>query len=495
MAPVGSVTIGLDLGTSGVKVVARDSSGRVVARARRRYPTRRSEPGTAEQDPNEWMTAIDAVMRELGAAVDPAAWAALGLSAMLPTLVTVDERLAPIGPAVTWEDGRAEDAAAVLTATIGARVLYERTGQRLDAHYLLPMSMRRGRPDLRTAGAKDWVYAQLCGELLTDPSTAAGFGAYDLATGAWDPEIMAAAGVRRLPRVAASTTATPLRDDVATRWGCRRGIPVLLGAADSVCGAYGLGALDGDGAVACIAGTSTVVLARSETARTDPAGRYLVTPALDAYGLELDLMTTGSALAWLAALTRTDVAALVEEAVEVPLEDAVLALPYLGPGEQGALWEPDLTGAFTGITLRTTRAELARGILTGVVLELRRCLDVLAEATGRPDAPVMLSGAGGRAEAFRRDLADATGRRVVFDPAEHDHSAVGAARLAACTWAATPAGPRHPSSRRPPIPLSRRSGTGSSNATRRHEAGNTPATPVPFRRTTSRRTTSRRTTP
>jgi len=430
----GDIAIGLDLGTSGVKAVAM-RGGRVIARGRGDYGTRRPEPGAAEQDPSEWMSAIDGALAELGGTADPSGWGAIGLSAMLPTLVTVDAALRPVGPAITWEDGRAQREAAELVAHVGERELYRRTGQRVDAHYLLPMSSRRGRPDLFTAGAKDWIHAELTGELLTDPSTAAGFGAYDLTTGAWDERIAAVAGSPRLPRVAPSDTTTPLRAQTAARWGCRS-IPVVLGAADSVLGAYGLGAL-GPGAVACIAGTSTALLAASAEPRPDPRGRYLVTPALGGYAHEMDLMTTGSALRWLAALTGTDVVALVAEAEGVA--DAPLVLPYFGPGEQGALWDPALTGSVTGLTLQTTRGGLARGILSGIVLELRRCLDVLAESTGRKD-PVVLSGAGGRAAFFRQDLADATGRAVRFDASEHDHSAIGAARLAAETvFGAAPA--------------------------------------------------------
>ncbi|MDL9980386.1 xylulokinase [Microbacterium sp. ASV49] len=432
-----ALTIGIDLGTSGVKAVALDAAGRPVARARRTYPTVREEPAAAEQEPAQWMSAIDEALQELAASAAPARWAAIGLSAMLPTLVALDDDLLAVGPAVTWEDGRAEQEAGDLSARFGEDELYRRTGQRVDAHYLLPMWVRRERRDLAVAGAKDWVHAQLTGALLTDPSTAAGFGAFDLEAGAWDDAILTAAGSPRVPRVAPSGTTTPLLPEVAERWGCAAGIPVVLGAADSVLGAYGLGALGRTGAVAAIAGTSTVLLAAASDPVRDPLGRWLVTPALDGFGLEMDLMTTGSALQWLATLTGTDVTALVAEAAASDPEACLVVLPYLGPGEQGALWDPRLAGAMSGLTLQTTRGDLARGILAGIVLEMRRCLGVLAEATGRPHAPVVLSGAGGRADFFRQDLADATGRPIVFDDAEHDHSAVGAARFAAQTVSGT----------------------------------------------------------
>lgn len=443
MSDRGDAAIGLDLGTSGLKAVAVDAGGVVVGRARASYPTARPEPDAAEQDPADWLRAADTALAELAERVEPARWAAIGLSAMLPTLVSLDASGAPIGPAITWEDGRAEEDGERIASRVGPAALYRTTGQRFDGRYLLAMHARRLREGLpveaTAAGAKDYLFRELTGDLLTDPSTAAGYGAYGLESGRWERSILAAAGVERVPEVAPSSTVRPLREAAASRWGCRAGIPVVLGAADSVLGAYGLG-VRGPGSVACIAGTSTVLLAWAPSSLADPEGRYLVTPLADGgYGLELDLMATGSALDWLAGLLGLDgPAALAGLAEEATLAEAPLVLPYLAPGEQGALWDPRLFGAVEGLTLRTTRAGLARGLFAGIVLESRRCLAALADATERADGPVVLSGSGAASAVFRQDLADATGRRVVFRPGERDHSALGAAWFAgsaALGWA------------------------------------------------------------
>ena len=431
-----TLAIGLDLGTSSLKAVAIDDSGRCVARARADYPTEQPEIGAAEQNPGHWLAACDTAVRALARATNPRSWRAIGLSAMLPTLVNLDLSGAPVGPAVTWMDARAEAEGQRILARTDPEVSYARTGQRFDGRYLLAMHLRRvdrGLPtDAITCGAKDFLFATLTGELLTDPSTAAGYGAYDLHTREWDDDMLAAAAVQSVPAVVSSDTTRPLRADVAGRWGCAAGIPVTVGAADSVLGAYGLG-VRGPGDVAYIAGTSNVILGWAPTPTTDPQGRYLVTPlAGDGFGLEMDLLATGSALEWLAGLLSVDgPAAVAELAASGSLDDAPLVLPYLSPGEQGALWNPDLVGAIEGLTLRTTPADLARGLTAGIVLESRRCTEVLAEATGSC-GPLALSGSGAASTTFRRDLADATGRTVVFDPHERDHSAVGAATFAGC---------------------------------------------------------------
>jgi len=286
----------------------------------------------------------------------------------------------------------------------------------------------------------------LTGELLTDPSTASGYGAYDLHSESWDTEILSAASVSSVPPIAASRDNHPLSTHIARRWGCTAGLPVVVGAADSVLGAYGLGVC-GPGDIAYIAGTSNVILGWSRTPRIDAAGRYLVTPMADAgYGLEMDLLATGSAMEWLADLLGVDgPAALAELAATAPLESAPLVLPYLSPGEQGALWDPHLVGAIEGLTLRTTRAELARGLMAGIVLESRRCVDVLTDISG-VRGTILMSGSGAESLTFRQDLADATGRTVSFDRHEHDHSAVGAALFAgraALRWPESASRPQH----------------------------------------------------
>lgn len=430
-----SVVVGIDLGTSGLKalVVARD--GTVLASASRRYPTSRPVPGSAEQNPADWMVACDSAMAELAASVDPAGWSAIGLSAMLPTLVMLDESLDPIGPAITWEDGRAEAEADEIRDRFSDAVLYRLTGQRLDARYLLPMYRRAaaaGASPAYVVGAKDHLFQRLTGRLATDPSTAAGYGCFSLRSSAWDPPLAALVGGPTLPGVLDSSASAPLDAMVASRWGCPSGIPVVLGGADSVLGAYGLGVRSSQD-IAVISGTSTVVIGWSATPRFDPQSRYLVTPMAGAgYGLELDLMSTGSALAWLSGVTGVSgPEELVGLAESAALDTAPIVLPYLGPGEQGALWDPTLTGLIQGVTLSTSRADLARGLLAGIVMEAARCVAVICE-THEADVQgrIRLTGSSGASALFRQDLADATGLPVFYDPDESDHSALGAALFA-----------------------------------------------------------------
>ena len=450
---MGDVSIGLDLGTSGLKGVALDASGAVIARGGAVYPTHRPAPGASEQAPQDWIAAAEAVLAKLRRTVPAARWRAIGLSAMIPTLVPVAADGEPAGPAITWQDSRADAHGDELRERCGDDALYRLTGQWVDGRYLLPMFLRLAAEEpalaaatTRLLAAKDYLFAWLTGEIATDPSTASGFGCYRLESGTWDTEVLAAAAdlpasrleIPSLPPVLPSLATSPLRDEVASRLGCGR-IPVCLGAADSVLGALGLGVRQ-SGQVAYIAGTSNVIIGLSGTLVTDPGHRFLVTPTAEPgqWGLEMDLLATGSAISWLAGLVGNGTAeggsgeaALVALAAGVDPADAPLVLPYLSPGEQGALWDPLLHGTFVGLQLGHGRRHLARGLLNGIVLESRRCVAVLDETGGFGD-DIQIAGGSATDPGFRADLADATRHRVGMPTdSDTDYSARGAALLAA----------------------------------------------------------------
>jgi sugar (pentulose or hexulose) kinase len=450
-APRPDLYLGLDLGTSGLKAVALGTSGEVVARASATYRTSRPGPGAAEQDPGDWTAAIESVAADMAAIAPPWRWQAIGLSAMLPTLVTAGADGTPTGPAITWEDSRAEDEAGRLRDVVGAargvpggEALYQITGQWLDGRYLLPMFLRladagpeRAAATRMLLGAKDYLFWWLTGDAITDPSTATGFGCFDLKTGDWSLDALGGLRVPALPPVLSATATRPLRRNVAARLGCGP-VPVCVGAADSVLGAFGLGVRSA-GQIAYVAGTSTVILGVSAEPAFDPQHRFLVTPLAEPgrWGLEMDLLATGSALSWLASLLGDGLneAGVLALAAQVDPADAPVVLPYLSPGEQGALWDPALRGTVGGLTLAHDRRHVARGLVNGIVLESRRCLAVLDE-TGGATSPfagdLLVAGGSAAAESFRTNLADATGRRVIMPAGQDtDFSARGAALLAA----------------------------------------------------------------
>ena len=380
--------LSIDLGTSRVKVGLLDERLNLLGAAAATYPTARDAAGAAEQRVGDWLVALARASREAlasaGAAPD-----ALVLTAQMPTLVALGSDGEPLGPAITWQDGRADALVERLDATLRARVEAV-SGAPLDGRYLVAMERRRvgaGEPAAaRLLSAKDLLFSRLTGVLATDPSTASGYGLYDLEREGWSDELLGLFGVdpSTLPEVAPVERAEPL-----SAWGAEllggvpAGLPVYLGGADSVCAHHFVEALY-PGSVSVVDGSSTVVLARLAGARPP---RVLVTPlvAPGARGAEMDLLATGASLAWLAETLGVGAGAIEELALAHPDPRAlgVTFRPYLAGGEQGALWRGDLSGSIEGLSLTTSRADLARALYEGIAFETARCLSALA-----PYAPV-----------------------------------------------------------------------------------------------------------
>ena len=225
----------------------------------------------------------------------------------------MDADLQSVGPAITWEDERAEAEGEAFRAELGGDEIYGRTGQWVDGRYLLPMWrwIERHEPSRAAAarhvlGAKDLVFARLTGVVATDPSTATGFGCFSLAGGRWDPDL-AGGSAAAVAGCTGPTGPRRCRRPAADELGIIAGVPVVVGAADSVAGALAVGAVR-PGDAASLWGTSTVILGVSGALVFDERHRYLVTPLAlgDAWGLEMDLVSTGSAFAWTAGLLGID---------------------------------------------------------------------------------------------------------------------------------------------------------------------------------------------
>ncbi len=431
--------IGLDLGTSSVKVVALDEGGRLLAQAGAAYPTRSPRPGWAEQDPADWIRAAQVALRDLMSALPSAAIPrALGLAGQLPTLALLDDNGHAERPAIVWYDGRASEQAARMLCAIGPDEWYRRSGVVFDAHYLAPMHawVAAHEPEIlrdgyRVCGAKDALLHALTGVWATDPSTASGSGVYAPLAGDWDDALLSAAGLTRslLPDLLPSwSVAGPLREGWGDT-GLPAGLPVVVGGADSLAGVLGCGGAT-PGTMVAVSGTSTAMLASVPEPLLDPRRRFFLTPHVlpHLWGLEMDLMSTGSAMRWLAEQLGLDgPEALTALAARSPMGSrGVVALPYLAGGEQGALWDEDASGAFLGLSLAHGPADLARALLEGVAFEMRRCLLAWEDAGVRIDR-VLLSGSG--QTLFAQILADALARPVrLFDGPSA--SACGAAVLA-----------------------------------------------------------------
>jgi xylulokinase len=449
------ITLGIDLGTSAVKVVALGADDAVMAEGTAGFSTHSVLPQQAEQQTGDWLRAAADAMRALAEALKGrigADWtaqvAAIGLTGQLPTLVCLNG-IKPLGPAITWKDGRADAWASSRIDAPRRKRMYAQTGMPIDGRYLAPMlqfHFAERIAEARTVlSAKDYLLFELTGLRVTEPSTAAGYGIYDLRKQQFSEDLADFWNLPHalLPRIqGANTLAGLLNEAGATLLGLRAGIPVSTGAADSVCASYAMAGLD-ERSVSVSFGSSAVVIGSSATPRLDPAARYLLTPHVNDrwYGREMDLLATGSGYRWLSELFSWPEGHIDEQAAQsIPGAHGLCFPPFLAGGEQGALWNPRLRGAIFGLGLQHSRADIARSFLEGVFFEIKRCIEVLAEAA--PIDTVMISGNLVRSPSSTQMLADIL-RRTVGTVFHQSPAAVGAAMLARRIAVTEPA-PQHP---------------------------------------------------
>lgn len=429
--------LGIDLGTSAIKVVAVSRKGRILATARETYDTVSIRAGQAEQDCAHWLKALSRAALKISQHrprklhVD-----AIALTGQMPTLVVL-RGSQPSGRAITWQDSRADDWASERLNSDLRRDVYRRTGVVIDGRYLAPMYTfhykNLSRSDV-ILSAKDFLLYALTGVAATDPSTASGYALYNLETGAWDDKLCKVWNIsaEQLPSIKRSTSSLPLSSRGSKLVGCAPGTPVFMGCADSAAGVYALNGSAASDTITIITGSSTVIIKSDSAPNWDPETRCLVTPlALDhTYGREADLLASGSARDWVTNLFAANESRaqrlLWRSAREIsPGAEGLLFAPYLAGGEQGVLWNPELNGMLNGLTSAHTPAHIARALFEGMLFEIRRCIEVLEH---KPVTSVRITGWMADNGADLQILADVLGRTVrayKLDSA----SAIGAALL------------------------------------------------------------------
>ena len=390
--------LGLDVGTSSVKGLLVSPTGDVLARAEASYPLSTPHPGWAEQDPEDWWRATQAVLGELRAAGPVTG---LGLSGQMHGLVLLDAAGEVLRPAMLWNDGRTGEECAEIESRIGLARLVELTGNRALTGFTAPklLWVQKREPHVHERIAhvllpKDYVRYRLCGDFATDVADASGTLWLDVGARAWSDEVVAALDVDRawLPSVHESPEAT----------GTFEGIPVAAGGGDQAAGAVGVG-VDRPGPVSVVLGTSGVVFAALDGYASDPEGRvhafcHAVPGAWHGMGV---MLSAAGSLAWLRSVAGGEFSELVEEASRwEPGAEGLTFLPYLA-GERTPHADPFARGSFTGLSLRHDRGALARAVLEGVAFGLRDSLDLVASIGG---APLLgrVSGGGARSDLWLR---------------------------------------------------------------------------------------------
>lgn len=380
------VTLGLDLGTSGVKAVALDAGGQVVASATRTYPLLTPQPGWTEQRPQDWAAASVDALASVAGTLKAGGWAplALGLSGQMHGAVFLDASGDVIRPAPLWNDQRTGAAVDEIEASIPREELIARTGNRAVTGFQLPklLWLRAAEPQNfarlhKVLLPKDYLGHVLTGQFFTEPSDASGTGALNLAARTWDMDVLNALSlpVELFPEVVESWAVVGrLLPELAAQTGLPADLKVVAGGGDNAAAGIGLGLgahRPGVGSVSL--GTSGVLFAPLDTPTPDPLGRvHLFAHADGGYHLLGVTLACAGALQWFrdTLAPDADFAALLAEAGTVPDgAEGVTFLPYLA-GERSPLMNPDLRGSWAGLSLAHRRPHLIRALLEGTVCAL-----------------------------------------------------------------------------------------------------------------------------
>jgi xylulokinase len=462
----GPLVLGIDVGTSGCKAVMLDRAGRVVATSTHGYATRRSPDGEVTQDADDWIAAARSAIRDCVAAADGPSVAAIGVTGPAHYAVLADAEGRPLSRVLLSSDGRPAGVASELRSWLGER-FFEVTHERLTAAWTFPQLvwLYRQQPDLwkqlrHVLVVKDYLRFVLTGQVATDPSDAAGTGLYDQNIGAWAQDLLREAHLlpAQLPPIQPSlSVGAGLSPEWASRLGLRAGVPVAIGATDTAAELVSVGAVNDTDSIVKIASTGTVV-AVADRPRAHPlllayphavTGRWYTAAATS---------TAATAYSWLANTlladrpnAGVDYRGMDRLAARVPPgSGGLLFLPFL-EGERTPWWDPDLRGAFLGVSSSHTRANFCRAVLEGVGLALRSCRDVMRDAGLAVDRPIY-SGGGVRSPLWRTILASVLGTDgSVVEP---QGPAIGAALIASAAARVGPcAGGR-------PVPRLRRRAVG-----------------------------------
>ncbi len=434
--------LGIDLGTSGVKVVLTTERGAVAGQATAPLDISAPHPLWSEQDPADWWHATLSAMAALRSAHDLSGVRALGIAGQMHGAVLLDAAGHVLRPAILWNDGRSgAECAALEAAEPRSRTI---TGNLAMPGFTAPklLWVRKHEPDLfarlhRVLLPKDWLRLQMTGEAVSEMSDAAGTLWLDIAARQWSPAMLAATGLSpvHMPRLTEGTAiAGTLRAGAATAMGLPPGIPVAAGAGDNAGGAAGIGCVNpGDAFVSL--GTSGVIFVSDHAFLPDPARAvHAFCHCIPATWHRMSvILAAGAALAWLARTLHTTEAALLDEAgVAAAQQGTLVFLPYL-TGERTPHNNPAATGVFFGLTTATTRADMTRAVLEGVAFALADGLDALeGEGEGPARIPMLTAiGGGARSSLWLGILAAALQRPLQTVEGSEVGPALGAARLAA----------------------------------------------------------------
>lgn len=444
--------LGIDVGTSGCKIVLTDEAGAILAKAYHEYPLSVPRPGWSEQNPEDWYQAACAGIRDVLAGRKGSEVAGLAVSGMMATLVVLDERGEVIRPAILWNDQRSTAQAEGVTAALGLETVLRHTANVIFPSFFAPkiLWMKEHEPEhyqkIRwVLFPKDYLVYRLTGRLVTDVTDMSGSCLYDVKARQYAEEMCRAFSVRRewLPECVESQTAVgTVSAAAAADTGLSRQTTVAAGGGDQACQALGSGIVR-PGMCGVTVGTSGVVLVNSDTFRMQEQGRlHAFCHAVRGQWYMMGVMlSAGGSYQWLRNLLRTH-----EPALDYDRMNALAAaspagsrglffLPYLC-GERCPHNDAYARGVFFGLSASHGSGDMIRAVMEGITYGLLDCFDMIRDSGCTVDR-VYVSGGASNSALWMGMIADMFGVPTVQNSAP-EAGALGAVLLAGAACGAFP---------------------------------------------------------
>lgn len=412
--------IGIDLGTSSIKLLLVDETGQIWHTVTREYPLLFPQPGWSEQEPAHWWQAVREGIPALLQGFDAAKVAGIGAGGQMHGLVALDEADQVIRPAILWNDGRTFREVEYLNDTIGRERLSALTANIAFAGFTAPklLWMRRNEPEnfrriRRIMLPKDYINYKLTGVHCCDYSDASGMLLLDVQHKCWSREMLDICGIteEQMPRLYESFQCVgTLLPEVAAELGLPADVKVCAGAGDNAAAAVGTGVV-GAGGCNISLGTSGTIFISSDKFGVDPHnGLHAFAHADGGYHLMGCMLSAASCNKWFMEdiLGSDDYAGLQAQITPDKLgRSHVYFLPYL-MGERSPINDTSARGTFIGMTMDTSRADMLQAVLEGVAFAIRDSFEV-ARSLGIAIPRSMICGGGSKSPLWRQMIADILG--------------------------------------------------------------------------------------
>lgn len=438
--------IGIDLGTSAVKLLLMEESGKICNIVSREYPLFFPNSGWSEQNPEDWFAQSVEGMKELTKDIDPKEVAGISFGGQMHGLVTLDENDQVIRPAILWNDGRSQEETEYLNNVIGKDKLSAYTANIAFAGFTAPkiLWMKKNEPEkfdriAKIMLPKDYLAYCLSGAFCTDVSDASGMLLLDVKNRCWSEEMLEICGIKesQLPKVYESWQVVgTLKKSIADELGFGGDVKIVAGAGDNAAAAVGTGTV-GDGQCNISLGTSGTIFISSKDFGVDENNAlHSFCHADGSYHLMGCMLSAASCNKWWAEeILQTSDFVKEQEPISKLGENKVFFLPYL-MGERSPHNNPDARGVFFGMSMDTTRADMTQAVLEGVAFGLRDSLEV-ARSLGIPISRTKICGGGAKSPLWKKIIANVMNLKVDVLEVEEGPS-MGGAMLAAVGCGAYP---------------------------------------------------------